>query len=85
MMERLSDTGILIVGALAAVVALVLLGALSWLGHRVERKTRHAAAAKNDQLLTEFPEECGRWGGRGALSDPAVVDRILSELEPQKE
>jgi serine/threonine protein kinase len=64
-------------------------GTVYWLRLRARDKDSARAeqnlAARIEQLLSEFPQECQTWGGGAALADRAVVELILRELEgPQR-
>ncbi len=80
--KRAEQIGML-VGFLSGFALLIL---FIWLRLRSKWKTRVRAeqslAAKIDQMLTAFPQECQTWGGRAALADAETVKAILRELEP---
>jgi hypothetical protein len=73
-------------GVLAGLVSgLAVLGVFlrmgSWFRRRHLDQIEQALAAKIDQVLAEFPQECQTWGGRAALADKDIVEEILRELE----
>ena len=63
---------------------LIVLGACIWLGvkllRRGQKRVAAALAAKVEELLTEFPEECQTWGGRAALADGESLQEIIRNL-----
>jgi serine/threonine protein kinase len=71
-----------LVSALSILVGLVWVGL--WLRWRPRTQGKRTLAARIDQLLAEFPQECQTWGGRAVLTDRDMVQAILRELETRQ-
>jgi hypothetical protein len=69
-------------------VGLCLVGVLTWLRLRLWRKSQERAeqnlAAKVQELLDEFPQECKEWGGPSALRDREIVQEFVRNLEARR-
>jgi serine/threonine protein kinase len=69
----------------ALLIGFTMCGIVFWLRLRFWRQAQVQAerdlTARIDDLLTEFPRECEKWGGRPVLKEPQIVQEVLHDLE----